>query len=324
MKNYILLYGDKKPEDNICIKNMFDKNLQINLCWTDSDFNRNMKIIDEKIKDGVELIIFSGLEVGWDKLIKKSKEKYPNIKIKVICNTSDSLLYYEYERNNFFKMLELAKDKIIDEIGFLRKNQYEVYRNIGYKCSYIMQNYNLNLAYKCDKKKEKNDIIDIGVYPLDYLWNKNIFNQLCIAKFINNSNLNYNRLDERMEDFAKTMRINSKPCKIDIIEEKQIIKELIKNDIIVSLSFTEYIHSIFWLSMELEIPCIIGNTSDLFNQNDEIRKYIVTEAEDNALINSKKIEECLKNKNKIIELYKQWKKEYDIKAKNNIQSFIEN
>lgn len=24
MENYILLYGDKKPEDNICITNMFE------------------------------------------------------------------------------------------------------------------------------------------------------------------------------------------------------------------------------------------------------------------------------------------------------------
>ena len=29
MEKYILLYGDKKPEDNICITNMFSQNKQI-------------------------------------------------------------------------------------------------------------------------------------------------------------------------------------------------------------------------------------------------------------------------------------------------------
>lgn len=323
MNDYILLYGDKKPEDNICIKNMFDNNMQINLGWTDFDYNHNMKIIESKIQEGVQLIIFSGVEIGWDKLIKDVKCKYPNLKIKVICNTADSLLYYEYERENFFKLLELSKAKVIDDIGFLRKSQYEVYKSIGYKCSYIMQNYNLKQEYKKVTKK-KNDIIDIGIYPLNYVWDKNIFNQMCISKFVKNSNLNYNRLDERMQDFAETMQIKSVPCKIEKIEEKEIIKEIIKNDVLVLASFTEYMHPVFWLGMELGIPCIIGNTSDLFQENDELKNFIVTDAEDNAIINSKKVEECYCNSKKIIELYKKWKEQYDIEAKNNIKSFIEN
>ena len=323
MKNYILLYGDKKPEDNICIKNMFNDNMQINLGWTDFDYIHNMKIIDENVKEGVKLIIFFGFEIGWDKLIIDVKEKYPGLKIKVICNTADSLLYYEYERENFFKLLELSKNKVVDDIGFLRKSQYEVYKNIGYKCSYIMQNYNLRPEYK-EIHKERNHNVDIGIYPLNYVWDKNIFNQMCIPKFIDNSILNYNRLDERMEDFAETMQIKSMPCKIEKIEENQIIKELVKNDIVVSTSFTEYMHPIFWLSMELGIPCIIGNTSDLFGENDEIRKYVVTDAEDNAIINSIKVKECYSNHKKIIDSYRKWKEQYNIKAERSIQSFIEN
>ncbi len=322
MEKYILLYGDKKQEDNICIKNMFSNNLQINLGWTDFDYNANMKVIDEKVKNGINQIIFLGLEIGWNKLIKDVKKKYSNLKIKVICNTSDSLLYYEYERENFFELLELSRGKIIDEIGFFRKSQYEVYSSLGYNCSYLMQNYNLDEKNKITSKRE-NNTIDIGIYPLNYVWDKNIFNQLCIAKFVSNSNLNYNRLDERMEDFLVTMQIRSTPCKIERIDEQSIVKELAKNDVLVSTSFTEYMHPIFWLGMELGIPCIIGNTSDLFDENDEIRNYIVTEAEDNAIINSELVNKCIDNKKKIIALYKTWKEEYDKKAKENIQSFIE-
>ena len=113
MENYVLLYGDKKPEDNVCVINMFKNNKQINLGWTDFDYNKNMKTIEELISKGTKQIIFSGLEIGWDKLIKDVKEKYKDIKIKVICNTQDSLLYYDYERQNFFTLLELSKQNII-------------------------------------------------------------------------------------------------------------------------------------------------------------------------------------------------------------------
>ena len=50
MKKYILLYSDKKPEDNICLTNMFKNNKKINLGWTDFDYNNNMKVINEEIE----------------------------------------------------------------------------------------------------------------------------------------------------------------------------------------------------------------------------------------------------------------------------------
>lgn len=323
MKKYILLYGDKKPEDNVCIKNMFENNKQINLGWTDFDYNHNIKIIEELIKDGIEQIIFSGLEIGWDKLIKNIKEKYPNLVIKVICNTADSLLYYEYERNNFFKLLELSKNGVIEDIAFLKRGQYVTYSNLGYKCSYLMQNYILDSKFK-RQKKEQNEIIDIGIYPLNYTWDKNIFNQLCIGKMIENANINYNLLDMRMQEFLETMDIQSKPDKIEKIDEQNIIRRVVKNDINISCSFTDYFHTLFFISMEQEIPCIIGNTSDLFkDEGEELKSYIVTTAEDNPIVNAEIIEKCLENKEKVVDLYKKWKKEYNEEALESIRTFLE-
>ena len=323
MEKYILLYGDKKKEDNICITNMFKNTREINLGWTDFDYKNNIKIIDEEIEGGVKQIIFSGLEIGWDKLVEYLYEK--GIKVKVICNTMDSLLYYEYERNNFFKLLELSKERKVNDIAFLRKGQYEVYKSLEYNCSYLMENYILKEEKKHNVKsnEKENNLINIGIYPLNYTWDKNIFNQLCIGKMVENSNINYNELDERMTDFLSTMEIKSNIDKIENINEDEIIKKVIKNDINISLSFTEYFHPVFFISMEQGIPCIIGNTSDLFDDNEILNKYIVTKTEDNPIENSRLVEECLKNKDIVIEEYKKWKEDYNKKSKENIKQFLE-
>ena len=126
-----------------------------------------------------------------------------------------------------------------------------------------------------------------------------------------------------MEEFLNTMEISNMPIKIQQIEEKNIIEELVKNDVIISTSFTEYVHPIFFISMELGIPCLIGNNSDFFEENDELRKYVVTLAEDDPIINSKKVEKILENKEKIKELYKKWKVEYNKQAQTSIENFIE-
>ena len=320
MKPYILLYGDKKPEDNICLKNMFKNHQPINLGWTDFDYNHNMKIIEDKIKEGIEQIIIAGFEIGWDKMVKNIKRSYPDITIKVICNTQDSLLYYEYERQNFFKMLELSRENLIDDIAFLRKGQYESYKNLGYKCSYLKENYILPENKKI--AEEPHSMKELGIYPLNYTWDKNIFNQLCIAKFIENCHLNYNNLDPRMDDFLNTMGILSSQDKIEKIDEDSIIKKVVKNDVIVATSFTEYVHPVFLISMELGIPCLIGNNSDFFDEKDLLKQYVVSYAEDNPIINAQMVNKILEKKEKIKELYKTWKEEYNKKAKENLEEFL--
>ena len=320
MKPYILLYGDKKPEDNICLKNMFENHHPIKLGWTDLDYNHNIKIIEDEIKKGIRQIVLAGFEIGWDKLVENIKNKYPDIQIKVICNTQDSLLYYEYERQNFFKILELSKGNIIDNIAFLRKGQYKTYKNLGYRCSYLMENYILPENKKVTKKQ--NDKIELGIYPLNYTWDKNIFNQLCIPKLIENCHLNYNALDPRMEDFLRTMEICSSPDKIEKIDDDTIIGKIVKNDVIVATSFTEYVHPVFFISMELGVPCLIGNNSDFFEEKDLLKEYIVSSAEDNPIINGKMIEKILEKKEKIQELYQIWKKEYNKKAKEKLDEFL--
>lgn len=321
-KKYIVLYGNKKLEDNIIIKNMFENTKEINLGWIDIDFNNNMKIIEKIIKeDNIEQVIFSGLEIGWDKLVISLKEKYKNILIKVICNTNDSLLYYEYERENFFRLLDLSKDKIIDDIAFFRKSQYESYKNLGYKCSYLKENYILNNSKK-GSIKEKSSNIELGIYPLNYTWDKNIFNQLCVPKLIENCHLNYNSLDSRMEDFLTTMNINSTKDTIEKIDELCLIETLRKNDVILATSFTEYVHPVFFISMELGIPCLIGNNSDFFEKDNELKKYIVSSSEDNPIINSNMIKDILANKEKIQELYEKWKMEYNKEAEQSLKEFL--
>ena len=132
----------------------------------------------------------------------------------------------------------------------------------------------------------------------------------------------YNKIDERMEDFLNTMKIQNTPDKVENIEEKELIDKISKNDVIVATSFTEYMHPIFFISMELGIPCLIGNNSDFFGEEKELEKYVVTNAEDNAIINSQMVKTMLENKEKIQGLYKKWKENYNNQAKEMLKDFI--
>ena len=321
--DYVVLYADKKPEDNIIINNMFKNNMQINIGWTEADFEKNIKFIESLIHESnIKQIIFSGLEYGWDKLISEIRKKYKDIKIKVICTTNDSLLYYEYERNNFFSLLDLSKKGVIDTIAFFRKSQFEMYSTLGYKCVHLLENYE-SKGNNFVKSGNSSEFSYIGVYPLNYTWDKNIFNQLCIPKFIDKSCINYNSLDPRMDEFLEAMKINHKTDNVESMNDASIMEKINKNDVIVATSFTDYVHPLFFLSMELGIPCLIGDNSDFFCEEDELKLYVVSSAEDNPIINSEKVKKLLKNKEKVKTLYSKWKIDYDMKSSKSIKQFLD-
>ena len=319
-ESYILLYGDKKPEDNICIPFMFKNTCKIPLGWLQKDKEKIEKIIDENIEKGIKNILFWGLETGWDEIIIKVNKKYSDIKIKAICNTQDSLLYYEYERTNFFKLLELNKLNKVKNIAFLRKGMYETYKKIGYNCSYILENIILDKNKIQIKNQKENEKIKIGIYPLNYTWDKNIFNQLSVGKFIEKSVINYNSINDRMVDFIKTMHIDALQDNIQDMEAYSIANIISKNDIIISCDFTDYVHPIYIIAMESGIPCILGNTSELLDN--ELQQYLLVSSEDNPIKISEKINYALENKNKISEIYTNWKKKYNALSKESIENFI--
>ena len=210
--DYLVIYSNKKRDDAIMLKSMFNNCIELNINCTDID---NVEIIKKHIEQNhITTIIFFGLEFGWDKLIIFLRKNYKKLKIKVINNTSEALMYYDYERNNFFKLLELSRNNLIDCIAFLKRGQYILYKKLGYKCCYLMQNYKLNFIDKNIKMNENKDI-NIGIFPLNYTWDKNIFNQLCIGKFIENSNIYFNNLDSRMLEFLNTMNIRNTPINIE-------------------------------------------------------------------------------------------------------------
>ena len=78
------------------------------------------------------------------------------------------------------------------------------------------------------------------------------------------------------------------------------------------------------MSMELGIPCLIGNNSDLFESDEKLRKYVVTTTEDNPIVNAEKLKNIIKNKSKIMNLYTDWKKQYNEIYNISLNEFLEN
>ena len=66
----------------------------------------------------------------------------------------------------------------------------------------------------------------------------------------------------------------------------------------------------------------MDNNSEYFRDN-ELEKYLVLEKQNDIIEIYNKINYALQNKEKILELYKKWKVEYNAKAEENVKKFLE-
>lgn len=204
--------------------------------------------------------------------------------------------------------------------GYLMPNYIleEEYKSIGKKYIEKLERNNKKIASNNSKK------VNIGIYVDNDEWYTNIYNTISTVVFIQNAVLNYNLLNDRFLEFIKIHKIDSNPSIFSYASIERTMKEFLKNDIILDLKFTNNFSYNFLLATELDIPIVIGNTTDYFENcnNDYLKRTIVVNAEDNPDINKDIIENILRNKEKIKENLKLWKKEYDIIAKENIEKMV--
>lgn len=270
-------------------------------------------------KDVNQLIIFAISDETID-IIEKLKEK---VKIKVISDIYEGILFNHKEKDNYLKVLEYLKNKDIYKIYFLKKGVYEAYKIKNYNVGYIMPNYIVNNIKTKNNSKEN---LVIGAYKHHFNWNNNTVNTLSVARFFDNSLLVYNRYDDYIEkDFLDVFKINYK-----ILEQfkdlDSYLKALANSSIVLDLEFTNNFNLNFMMASELKIPSLIGNNSDFFyNLDFKEKELFVTSSEDNPYLNSLKIKEMLETKNleKILnDLYK-WKQEYNKLQKENMKKVME-
>ena len=277
------------------------------------------KLVNKKLK----LIVFSAFDLSWANLIKKIKKLNPNQRIKVLWHGSNAMNMEEYDWNVLRTIIEYCKFGLIDSIGFVKKSMYEFYKTKGINCEFVMNTLSIDKSkyVSSDEETLNKKYTKIGLYASGDRWVKNFYNQLSAASMIKNHLIDCVPMSEKTMDFANLINANivgePKP-----IARDSLLKRMATNDINVYVTFVECAPLLPIESLELGIPCITGNNHHYW-EGTELEEYLIVDAADNIIKIKEKIDYALKNKDRIIELYTKWKKEYDKEARKMLNKFID-
>lgn len=317
--NYVAIcYPDWMGVKN-ATKNSFGKNI---LEVLEQYNKKESRLIAQAIIDsGKQLVIFNAFAKGWENIIYALKDIDPSVKVKLLLHGSNALLSEPYDWEVLETMLGLYNKGKIDELGFVKKSLYEFYKAKGYRASFLMNDVTIDNKEKyMPSKSDLSQKLKIGIYSSGNRWVKNVYNQLSAISLFKDAEVDCVPITSKISTISRLYEINLSGVDHGISQE-ELYKRMAANDINVYVTFTECAPLIPLESLELGTICITGDNHHYF-EGTELEKYLVVNKEDDIMAIYDKMKYALENRDKILDLYKEWKKEYSKKAKESIENFL--
>lgn len=276
------------------------------------------KIAEAVVNNNIKSVIFSQIVDGWVDVLKKIKELNNNIKIKVIWHGNCYEFFSDYTWNLNKDVMNLYKEGKIDSFAFVRSTMYEFYKKVGFKSYYLQNNVHLDNIERVEK--EKSNKIKIGIYNADTRELKNIYTALSSMKLVPNCIADVVPINEGAKKFTEILGLETSYVE-DYIPTEELLRRIQQNEVNVYPTFTENAPMFPLESFEMGVPCLLGNNNDYF-VGTKLGEFVILTKEDDPKYIKERITNCIKHKDEIMKLYKDWKKEFDIKCDKLVEEFI--
>ena len=314
-KDYIVFYNPTWLGVANSTKGLFKYNVPLEHVYKKNDIE---KLANAIIENNIKSVIFSQICDGWTQTIKEIKMKKQEIVIKVIWHGNCYEYFSDFTWNLNKEVMNLYKENKIDSFGFVRSIMYEFYKKVGFKSYYLQNNVhleNIEKVEKLDTDKKK-----IGIYNADTRELKNIYTSLSAIKLVPNSIADVVPINDGAKKFTEMLELETSSVD-DYIPTEELLKRIQQNEVNIYPTFTENAPMFPLESFEMGVPCLLGNNNDYF-VGTKLGEYVILTKEDDPEYLKDKIMECIEHKDEIMKLYKEWKKEFDIKCKNWVNEFV--
>ena len=317
-RDYIVFYNPTWLGVANSTKGLFKNIVPLEHVYERKDIKKIAKTIEES---NIKSAIFSQVCDGWIDIIKEIKKNNKETKIKVIWHGNCYEYFSDFTWNLNKEVMNLYKEKIIDSFAFVRSIMYEFYKKVGFKCYYLQNNVHLENSKKQETSEDKeNKKRKIGIYNADSRELKNIYTSLSSIKLVPNSVADVVPINEGAKKFTEILELETTSVD-DYIKTEELLERIRQNEVNIYPTFTENAPMFPLESFEMGVPCLLGNNNDYF-VGTKLGEYVILTKEDDPEYIKNKIIECINNKGEIMKLYKEWKKDFDIKCEKLVDRFV--
>lgn len=317
-ENYIIIAHPENVEEIDTIKGLFKDNIiNIREQYTRKEASQIARSIVESNK---KIVVFDSFVEGWDMIMSEIKDINRKVKIKVLIHGGIGLLSDDIKWNTYNTVIDLYYKRNIDELGFFNKSLYEFNKRKGYNVQYLMKNIDIVDKEKYKKSQKESNLIKIGLYKAYDNHMKNIFSQIVAVSLIENAKLECIPTNYKISMMGRKYNINLTGESRNLSKE-ELYEKMANNDVNLCLTTLDDDDNLPIESLELGTVCVTGKSYSYF-KGTELEKYIAVNTNDDIIEIENKIRDVLENKEKILQLYNQWKNSYVEEANQKKNEFL--
>lgn len=312
---YLVFYNKYWLGVTSATKELFDNLVDCGELFRKKDIK---KIGEAIINSGVSQVIFSSFAIGWKDLAIYLKSRKNDLKIKTYWHGSHSQILDTYGWNRNVEIIKLHKRGIIDVMATCKESLLNFYKKENYEAYFLTNKVTIDVN---PLKTKKSNSIKIGLYAAKCDdWRKNMYTQMASVSMIENAIIDMVPLNDSAKDFAKILGVKIEGLEKPLPRE-DLLKRMSMNDVNLYVTYSECAPMLPLESMEMGVVCITGNNHHYFME-DEIEKYVVVNNEEDPEEIKDKIEKAVKEREKIITMYKKNSKKNLEEAKSKKSKFL--
>lgn len=260
----------------------------------DDSCESNVEIID-LINTNVDELYFVNFQNLYRKLLPSIDKKIKKYEI-FLCDVANFTSHYILPI--FYDISEFYERKLIDKIYVLNNSVYEMMKK-----NFNVEKLNIKLSFKDTIKLNNKKSRSIGIISNDYDPVQNFYNMLTAISMVDDyDKVKFIPYMDASRDFFNHFEIKHEFC--DNLDD--VVKE---NFVNLYCNFTNTNPCLVIKSMDMGIPCLLGNT-DLFDNNKKLKELLVLKSDDDVNEIAFKINNIKENYELIFDEYKKWRKDY--------------
>lgn len=268
----------------------------------------------------VPSITIQGFPLSYSILVKTIHKLAPEIPIYAIWHGNFLHTKEDYAWKSFQLLSILHKEGYIQKIGFVKKGMAEVMKNSGMN-SYFIMNFVRRIPESASRPLNQRTNIGIWAEP-DLGWKKLPYAMLASLSFIPDSVGHAYNVGPRSLEFAELLNLRV-INHFDPLPHSLTIEELSHMDLNMNVSLTECAPMLPLESLSVGSPCLLGPTSHYFLDHEFLHNRLVVPYPDNANVIADYAVRAIRDREQIIEAYKQYAPEYIQLAESLLEHFLE-
>jgi hypothetical protein len=271
------------------------------------------------LESGCERIVISAFPDSYIHLVRSLHRLAPRLKIFSFWHGNFTQLHEDHEWNVFRLVEQLCREGVIYKWGFTQQGMAQVMAATGLRTAFVM---NMVRQIPMAPAPPPKGGPYLGIWAIEPIWRKSPYATLAAVRMIAGACVFGSGCHPRSVEFARLLDLNAR-LRSAPIPQSQMPEVLARMHLNLYITLSECTPMLPLESLSVGVPCLIGPTSHLFEDDEYLYARLVVPSPDRALVIARHIEQALAERDQIVAAYIRYAPGYNARALQSVRDFLE-